>query len=227
MKVCENCEAEHDGSYGSGRFCSTKCARGFSTKAKRKEINEKVSKKLKKELKTYEKECKVCDSIFLTNKENRTVCSKKCVSKLGGLTKNKDTSRMGGPRPGGGRTTVYPYTNKLGHSMKLNKDEIRVAKVLDKLNINWNRNLVGFEYIDLDGYKRKYYPDFYLIDYDLYVEYKGWVTEKIKHKMKDACNKNNFNLKIIYSNDKRYSKLGLSLNELEKNPNLLINTSLV
>lgn len=44
---CENCNKEHDGSYGSGRFCSSKCARGFSTKAKRKEINEKVSKKLK------------------------------------------------------------------------------------------------------------------------------------------------------------------------------------
>lgn len=41
---CENCGIEHDGSYGSGRFCGTKCSRGFSTKAKRKEINEKVSK---------------------------------------------------------------------------------------------------------------------------------------------------------------------------------------
>jgi len=45
--ICENCNKEHDGSYGSGRFCSCKCARGFSTKTKRKEINEKVSKSLK------------------------------------------------------------------------------------------------------------------------------------------------------------------------------------
>jgi rubredoxin len=44
--ICENCEKDHDGSYGSGRFCSSKCARGFSTKAKRKEINDKVSLKL-------------------------------------------------------------------------------------------------------------------------------------------------------------------------------------
>jgi hypothetical protein len=48
MKKCENCEKEHDGEYGSGRFCSSKCARGFSTKAKRKEINEKVSLSLSK-----------------------------------------------------------------------------------------------------------------------------------------------------------------------------------
>jgi len=44
---CENCESEHNGDYGSGRFCSSKCARGFSTKEKRQEINEKVGKKLR------------------------------------------------------------------------------------------------------------------------------------------------------------------------------------
>jgi len=44
---CENCNNIHDGNYGSGRFCNAKCARGFSTKQKRKEINEKVSKSLK------------------------------------------------------------------------------------------------------------------------------------------------------------------------------------
>lgn len=44
--ICENCGTEHEGSYGSGRFCSSKCARGFSTKANRDQISEKVSKAL-------------------------------------------------------------------------------------------------------------------------------------------------------------------------------------
>jgi hypothetical protein len=44
---CENCKKSHDGSYGSGRFCNSKCARGFSTKGRRKEISNKVSKTLK------------------------------------------------------------------------------------------------------------------------------------------------------------------------------------
>lgn len=44
--LCENCQEIHYGDYGSGRFCSSKCARGFSTKLKRVEINEKVSKTL-------------------------------------------------------------------------------------------------------------------------------------------------------------------------------------
>lgn len=47
MKKCENCNEKHSGEYGSGRFCSKECARGFSTKEKRSEINEKVSKALR------------------------------------------------------------------------------------------------------------------------------------------------------------------------------------
>ncbi len=47
MKCENNCGKEHNGEYGSGRFCSDKCARSFSTKSKRKEINKKVSQSLK------------------------------------------------------------------------------------------------------------------------------------------------------------------------------------
>ena len=48
---CENCGQEHDGTYGSGRFCSSKCARSFSTKYNRKETNKKVSNTLKNKYK--------------------------------------------------------------------------------------------------------------------------------------------------------------------------------
>ena len=40
--ICEKCESEHDGKYGSGRFCSIKCARAFSTYENRKAISEKI-----------------------------------------------------------------------------------------------------------------------------------------------------------------------------------------
>lgn len=45
--ICEMCGKEHEGFYGSGRFCNSFCARKFSTSKKRVEINEKVSKNLK------------------------------------------------------------------------------------------------------------------------------------------------------------------------------------
>ena len=71
--ICENCGKEHDGFYGSGRFCSSKCARGFSTKAKREEINEKVSKKLQKPEKyNY---CKKC-GVKLSHNNKSGICRK-------------------------------------------------------------------------------------------------------------------------------------------------------
>lgn len=51
--ICEYCEKSHNGEYGSGRFCNSKCARGFSTKDKRSEINRKVSGIMKKRAKEY------------------------------------------------------------------------------------------------------------------------------------------------------------------------------
>jgi len=68
---CENCECNHCGEYGSGRFCSSKCARGFSTKSKRKEISAKTSRalqgrntKLESEGKRKPHVCKWCNKAF-------------------------------------------------------------------------------------------------------------------------------------------------------------------
>lgn len=79
--ICENCKTEHDGSYGSGRFCSSKCARGFSTKAKRKEINEKVSKTKSKPL--IIKTCEICKKEFKVKNryKSQLYCSRSCSSK--------------------------------------------------------------------------------------------------------------------------------------------------
>ncbi len=74
--ICEYCVKEHDGSYGSGRFCSTKCSHGFSTKSKRKEINRKVSKRLRKYPLKYCVECG--NSIHSLNKFG--VC-RECINK--------------------------------------------------------------------------------------------------------------------------------------------------
>jgi hypothetical protein len=54
MKKCENCNKEHDGNYGSGRFCGKKCARSFSTK--------KIDKN-----KTKYGKCKICNKLIEIN----------------------------------------------------------------------------------------------------------------------------------------------------------------
>lgn len=50
MKKCEFCQNKHDGNYGSGRFCSEICARGFSTKNKN-EISDETKNKISISLK--------------------------------------------------------------------------------------------------------------------------------------------------------------------------------
>ena len=51
--LCENCGKEHNGTYGSGRFCCQKCARGFSSKyvteAGRKKQKEVLNNKINRE----------------------------------------------------------------------------------------------------------------------------------------------------------------------------------
>jgi hypothetical protein len=49
---CEKCEKEHDGSYGSGRFCSSSCARSRTFSAK---TNKLKSEKGRKAWKTRDK----------------------------------------------------------------------------------------------------------------------------------------------------------------------------
>lgn len=233
---CENCGKEVFKKYGSCRFCSKECAKGFSTKAKRKDINEKVSLKIKEKIKNgekvgfvtsgrliklVEKECPICHKIYISDIDfGSKTCSKKCGAILGGI-KNlgthhtiKDSSKMGGLRPGGGKSKQLPYTNWLGFRMALNKEEIEVAKILDEKKLNWNRNKKGFPYITQEGKQRKYYPDF-VIDNNKYIEYKGWTTEEMTWKMTKAKENNNLDLTIIFGRDKRYKNLGKTIDEFK------------
>jgi hypothetical protein len=55
--------------------------------------------------------------------------------------------------------------------------EVAYAKYLDLNNIKWMRCRESFSYV-FDGKERKYTPDFYLIETDVYIEIKGYKTEK-------------------------------------------------
>jgi hypothetical protein len=80
---CETCDHDHIGIYGSGRFCSTKCARSFSTKLKRKEINLAVSKKLKiSESSLKHRECNYCKTLFIPFSKGNRVCSNECAIEI-------------------------------------------------------------------------------------------------------------------------------------------------
>ena len=50
--------------------------------------------------------------------------------------------------------------------------ELNLAKVLDKKGIRWTRP-TPLKYIDKEGKVRNYFPDFFLPDYDLYLDPKN------------------------------------------------------
>lgn len=65
--------------------------------------------------------------------------------------------------------------------------EVEVAKYLDSNNIKWERPKIGLEYI-WENKKRIYYPDFYLPQYNMYIEVKGYERERDRCKWESLHN---------------------------------------
>jgi hypothetical protein len=222
MKICENCKSEHNGNYGSGRFCSKKCARGFSTKAKRKEINKKVSKTLKEKESGHgkvKKICPICNKIFFVVWMNRKqkCCSISCGVKINGGWKNvhnklnkEDWSKInkkayanGNNYVAGGTTKWYNYKN-----IKVQGTyELRTCKILDnwkeKRKIkDWEYTNDRIEYRGLDKEKHNYLLDFKIFENNgsfYYIETKGY--EKPNDKLKWKAVKNNGNKLEVWFNE--------------------------
>ena len=105
--ICEVCGKEHDGSYGSGRFCSRSCGCKYSAISRSKEclnfIKQKVqnSKSLSKERKQkeYEATPKVCKNCGETYYKNwaKTVksdfCSRECARSYSTKIKREEISK--------------------------------------------------------------------------------------------------------------------------------------
>lgn len=68
---CEKCGNEHDGSYGSGRFCSKECARGFSGSNRSFESRKKTSISVSKEHKHI---CIKCGKEFMSKGTGKAIC---------------------------------------------------------------------------------------------------------------------------------------------------------
>lgn len=80
--ICEYCQKEHDGNFGSGRFCCSSCSKGYSTLKNRERINQKRSEALKEKHTYYEKVCPVCHKSFMViqSRADQECCSLSCAS---------------------------------------------------------------------------------------------------------------------------------------------------
>jgi predicted nuclease of restriction endonuclease-like RecB superfamily len=78
--------------------------------------------------------------------------------------------------------------------------EVACAVQLDELGIKWKRDQsIKLGYITRGKRKRNYIPDFYLPEYDVYIEVKGYWTDAARHKMKDVQIRNPVRIIILES----------------------------
>jgi hypothetical protein len=100
------------------------------------------------------------------------------------------------------------YKMKNGDEITLQSSyEFIVAIELDKNNIRWFRPSY-FYYLDKDGVKRKYYPDFYLIDHDIYLDPKNeYLVKKDLYKVKSAMKCNNIKIIMLLENELEWNKI--------------------
>lgn len=78
--------------------------------------------------------------------------------------------------------------------------EIQTAKILDELNIQWKKVRHGYIWDD-NGKRRRYVPDFYLPEYDVFLDPKNdYLIKKDKTKIESAMKINSINV-IVLSKD--------------------------
>jgi hypothetical protein len=119
---------------------------------------------------------------------------------------------MGGYRPGSGRGKGGWMKNIMGQDFYLQSSyEIRLANILNSQSVLWERP-DALEYI-LDGVSKRYYGDFYIPSYGVYIDTKNDYLIKIDAPKIEAVREQN-NVRLhIFSNkeiNEEYVKLFVS-----------------
>jgi hypothetical protein len=79
--------------------------------------------------------------------------------------------------PKAGRCKKYRYFSPIAGEVLLDGTwELAVAKWLDTNEYNWKRNTKRFQYINLKGEISFYTPDFWVDEFNSYLEIKGYET---------------------------------------------------
>lgn len=177
----------------SSLYCSYSCSNKHrwsnikKNKAKCEEIAQKCSDASKRSwndprsrqlrAKTETRICPVCDTPFdVLKRSTKRLCKRECRIEW--------FSQKARANPNcGGETNYrrYKYNNITMDSQW----EVDIAVWMDEHGIKWNRSRkMMFHWTDQTGSKRRYYPDFYLPDYDLYLDPKNkYLIEKDRFKI--------------------------------------------
>jgi len=220
---CEKCGKVHNGTYGSGRFCSKECARSFSTSNKKKETKilkciccgkeVKVGKRASKVrcgdcvTKRHVKKCPTCGKKFNTTKIKQIYCSCKC-SFNSEKYKHKMREHANRRQLGGHTSKKSIYYDRGGDKVYLQSSyEYNVAVDLDKHGIKWSRPKFLY-WTDECGNRHRYYPDFYLPEYNVYLDPKNdYLIKKDKYKIECVSKQNNVKVIMLDSNQLNWNSI--------------------
>lgn len=199
---CKYCKKELSYKKRYNKHCNASCSakannvnhtkkRCFSENALN---NIRVSNAKKKKVKTIvllELECKICEKKF-NSKTKRKTCSEECKRKSFSITAKK--SNLGGNH---NRKANWYQSQSAGKVWLESSYEVEVAKELDKNGVNWLRPKY-LPYKDEYGVSRKYYGDFYLNDYDVYLDPKNsYLIGKDREKIERVKTQNNVKIFIL------------------------------
>jgi hypothetical protein len=190
------------------KFCSRECSGKFNTSKRTKQylkqLKQKHSLNLKntlckhckvpikinsrassinsccgecKKIATYNCTCKVCGKNFSHLKRSVKTCGKQCYKKL--LSSHSTNN----PNCGGETNFKrFKYNGVIFDSSW----EVDIAKFLNKNKIKWQRSRkIVLIWVDYNNNKRRYYPDFYLPKYDLYLDPKNKYKQKLDQEKLD------------------------------------------
>lgn len=212
--ICERCEKDHNGSFGSGRFCSKSCA---NSRGKRtEEFKQKVRSKLK--IIRDEINCGQCGKKFRPTKKGGKFCSQSCSgsynvkkAKQKQLENPPDWSSIHRKSYASGNNYVAGGTTKWIEYKDIKVQgsyELRMCHILDAmLSLShikeWEYTKDKFEYQDNNGVQRNYLMDFKVVRNDdtfYYIETKGMIREN-DHNKWQAVRDYGFELVVTFDSD--------------------------
>lgn len=158
MNVCENCGKIHDGKYGSGRFCSKECARGYSGKkcvntnkrVKCKNCGKDIFVNIHSASKSFLcSECK--QNVKTANLSQARVC-KICGRKyLRGAHCENDFCKKHNTKQLNTLVKYFNFNSSLIGTNDVEKEFYRVRDIL--YNLYWVEELCGQQIAEIFGYK--------------------------------------------------------------------------
>lgn len=94
------------------------------------------------------------------------------------MSDSRNALYASGWEPVCGRAKKYDYISPVAGQIKVDGTwELRVCHHLDSLGVKWNRNRERFKYVRPDGKNATYQPDFFVEDWNCFIEVKGYETE--------------------------------------------------